>query len=210
MKNYLTTLLAGVLFISSPCSMAQQASESDCFFLNMECKARARINQRNAEQKRAEDEVRARYLEEKSRRDAEHEEAVRRSVEAARQRDAERAAAAAEKAESDRVKREIELAQWKENQARKQAALDAAHAAEMKRESAERATVERAASALKARCGDDYRTPRIGMTIERARECLGPMKMVGQLNRSEGVATQYRVGSVWLNVLQGHVIAWGK
>lgn len=46
---------------------------------------------------------------------------------------------------------------------------------------------------VKARCGNDYKNPRIGMNIERVKECIAPVKMVSQVNRADGVCYTYAI-----------------
>lgn len=65
-------------------------------------------------------------------------------------------------------------------------------------------------AALKAKCGEDYKNPQIGMSLLRVKECVAPVKLVSQINRVDGVASLYQYGSLWLNVMEGHVIAWGR
>jgi hypothetical protein len=57
-------------------------------------------------------------------------------------------------------------------------------------------------------CGEDFGMPRVGMTLDRARQCLGYAKLVGQVNRADGVASVYTNGRVQLVVMDGKVVAW--
>ena len=186
------------------------AKESQCFFLDRECQAIERIKQRKDDERRADAEIRERYLEKKAQRDAEYDEKMRLSVERAAQERREADLAKQEKVEADKLEQEQYLLQWKADQAKKQAALNAAHAHEEKRERSESKRRESVESEAKSRCGADYKTPRVGMTIDRVRACVGPVKVTGQVNRADGVATQYTYGSLWINVLHGYVISWGR
>lgn len=65
-------------------------------------------------------------------------------------------------------------------------------------------------AATKARCGTDYKNPTIGMRIERVKDCVAPVKLVSQINRADGVVSTFQDGSLWVNVMEGRVVAWGK
>ena len=198
-------------FAASPLLHAEvePTKESQCFFLDRECQAIERIKQRKDDERRADAEIRERYQQKKAQRDAEYDEKMRLSVERAAKERREADIAKQEKAEADKLEQEQYLQRWKADQAKKQAALDAAYANEEKRERSESKRRESVESEVKSRCGADYKTPRVGMTIDRVRACVGPVKVAGQVNRADGVATQYTYGSLWINVLHGYVIAWG-
>lgn len=87
--------------------------------------------------------------------------------------------------------------------AKTEAAYDRADRAAQKKQNAKVAEI-------KARCGDDYKNPQIGMLLARVKDCVAPVKLVSQINRADGVASLYQSGSLWLNVMQGKVVAWGK
>lgn len=87
---------------------------------------------------------------------------------------------------------------WDEANARKQSANIAAM---------QRSDEDVRAKAQKA-CGEDFGVPRVGMTLERAKQCLGYAKLVGQVNRADGVASVYTNGRVQLVVMDGKVVAW--
>lgn len=92
------------------------------------------------------------------------------------------------------------------NEAIKQSQLDAIDRATAERE-------HKAASreaALKASCGTDYKAPRIGMSIDRAQQCVTVMRVTGQLNRADGVITTYQGGGAYFHVMDGRIVAWGK
>lgn len=81
---------------------------------------------------------------------------------------------------------------------------DAADRAEAQRDNAAKA-------AAQARCGADYKAPRVGMPIARAQECVAPMRVAGQVNRADGVLTTYRSGSgAFFHVMNGLIVAWGR
>lgn len=81
---------------------------------------------------------------------------------------------------------------------------DAAERVEAQRDSAAKA-------AAQARCGADYKAPRIGMPIARAQECVAPMRVTGQVNRADGVLTTYRSGSgAFFHTMNGLIVAWGR
>jgi len=83
-------------------------------------------------------------------------------------------------------------------------------------EEIERAAADRekravtAANAIKAKCGDDYKSPKIGMSIDRVRACVTPVKMTAQLSRTDGVVTTYEGGGAYFHVMDGRVLGWGK
>lgn len=63
---------------------------------------------------------------------------------------------------------------------------------------------------LRAECGADFQAPRVGMTLARARRCVGDLVLFGQVNRSNGVASVYRAGPLYLTVLGGNIVAWAN
>jgi hypothetical protein len=109
-----------------------------------------------------------------------------RQREADKQRAAEARAAAA-----------VEEDYWKGQSKALQASLQAS----------ERAAERQEATARKV-CGADYGMPRIGMPLARARSCLGDTRLVGQVNRDDGVASVYTNGRVQLYVMADKVVAW--
>lgn len=62
----------------------------------------------------------------------------------------------------------------------------------------------------KAICGDDYKSMRVGMTLDRAKECVADFKLKGQINRADGVVSTYRAGPIYLHVMDGKIVSWGK
>ena len=101
-----------------------------------------------------------------------------------------------------------------EEQRKEQAARQAKSEADYERYKREEAKQEKRAAentrAKKERCGTDYGAPRIGMTIERAQDCVGNFKLVSQLNRADGVVSTYSSGRVHLHVMNGKVGAWER
>lgn len=74
-------------------------------------------------------------------------------------------------------------------------------------------TARRTATAIaagRAKCGDDYKNPKIGMSIDRVRACVTPVKLKGQLNRADGVVSTFVGGSAYFHVMEGRIISWGK
>lgn len=82
--------------------------------------------------------------------------------------------------------------------------------AEAKAESRASRQAATATGALKAKCGDDYKSPRIGMLIERVRACVTAVKMTAQLSRADGFVTTYEGGGAYFHVMDGRVLSWGK
>lgn len=64
--------------------------------------------------------------------------------------------------------------------------------------------------AIKDRCNADYKKPRIGMTIARAQDCVAKFRLTAELNRADGVVSTYEAGRTYLNVMDGHIVSWGK
>lgn len=65
-------------------------------------------------------------------------------------------------------------------------------------------------AALRAKCGDDYKAPRVGMQIARAKQCVTAMRMTGQINRADGIVTTYEGGNSFFHVMEGRIVAWGR
>ena len=79
-----------------------------------------------------------------------------------------------------------------------------------KREADETRRIATAVAAGKAKCGDDYKSPKIGMSIDRVRACVTPVKLKGQLNRADGVVSTFVGGNAYFHVMEGRIISWGK
>jgi len=115
-----------------------------------------------------------------------------------KKKDAELAERAARRAQRDQAERE-HLAVLEKQRAAQEAAEAAAdrHAAKLEAD-------------RKAKCNDDYKKPRVGMTIERVKECVSTaFKVAGQTNTGQGVVTTYRAPGGYLNVIDGKVVQWG-
>jgi hypothetical protein len=97
--------------------------------------------------------------------------------------------------ESSRLRREQFEQQQREEDARERASARAAAAEE---------------SRIKAMCGDDYRTPNVGMTLSRLQQCVGKPILRGQLNRADGIVSTYTIGRTVLHVMEGKVISWNR
>lgn len=72
---------------------------------------------------------------------------------------------------------------------------------------------KRAADVVQERkklCGDDYLTPKIGMSIERAQKCVGNFRLTSQLNRADGVVSTYSAVRTYLHVIDGRIVSWGR
>jgi hypothetical protein len=85
-----------------------------------------------------------------------------------------------------------------------------ARLAELEKTDPERArrTVERTA-ARKKTCGDDYRAPRIGMTLERAMQCVGQFRLATQSNRAGGMLSTYHSDALYIEEYGGRLVGWG-
>lgn len=134
----------------------------------------------------------------------------------------------AAKAEASRVENARVESQREADRAAEQARLKSEYAArkqadelalakrqqEFEREQAVQTANDRRAEArrtqVKQMCGADYMTPSIGMSIGRAKECLGRMKLTGQINRKDGVVSTYVGATGYLHVMDGRVVAWGR
>jgi preprotein translocase subunit SecD len=99
---------------------------------------------------------------------------------------------------------------WDEEQAAKKAELDKYLADQQRQEDREEARVRKIDEARRKACGDDYSNPRIGMTIQRAQQCVADFKLKGQINRADGVVSTYMAGHAYAHVMNGKIISWGK
>ncbi|EGI75896.1 hypothetical protein [Hylemonella gracilis] len=117
------------------------------------------------------------------------------------------------------TKSELEVAQAEQNRiaeekrraefAERQAALQAAQEQRRQELQAQRLANEKETDARQKECGGDYGTPRVGMSLERAKYCVGDLRLKGQVNRSDGVVSTYWAGKVYLHVMNGKVVSWG-
>lgn len=104
--------------------------------------------------------------------------------------------------------REAEAARQRAALQQVRARMDAEDKADARREAQQAAT----RTAAKASCGTDYLAPRIGMSIERARQCVSPsLQVTGQINRQDGVVTTYRTsGGATFHTMNGVIVAWTR
>ena len=133
----------------------------------------------------------------------EHEELVARNSEFEAQQKA-KEEAWQQKIDQQKAEREKEAAEAEDRQRKADEEWDRQDQSRQKKAAA-------AVAEKKKQCGDDYQTPKIGMAIERARQCVGNIKMTGQLNRADGVVSTYEIrGKLYLHVMNGRVVSWGK
>lgn len=85
---------------------------------------------------------------------------------------------------------------------------DEEHRRDLAAQAAEEAAQARQDAVLKKACGKDYMTPRIGMPIKRALQCLGQFRMSGQVNRKDGVLTTYVNDDAMLQAIDGKLVGW--
>lgn len=115
----------------------------------------------------------------------------------------------AEEQEKQR-QREQQQAEWQARRdAEKALALKAQEDQRAWEVASEKAAANRTAE-RKTACGDDYKNLQIGMTVNQMQQCVAPFKLVGQLNRADGVVSTYRSGSVYAHVMSGRVVSWSK
>jgi hypothetical protein len=108
------------------------------------------------------------------------------------------------------AKMEESYREQREEEASRQAANEAE---EKEYERQEQIKEQKIAAQIKARkvaCGDDYGTPRIGMSLERAQQCVGKFTLVSQLNKADGIVSTYEAGSMYLHVMDKKIVAWGR
>jgi len=107
------------------------------------------------------------------------------------------AAVADDAASPAELRQRAQMAADRENLRKQHAAID-----NMQREQdAVRAAAQKA-------CGADFGVPRVGMTLDRAKQCLGHARLTGQVNRKDGVASLYTNDRVQLIVMENKVVAW--
>lgn len=130
--------------------------------------------------------------------------------------------------QQDKERRQAEKSQVEESyraiaeeRAKKEAAIDAKWAEEKKQRLAEEAQEERAErdrqnkrnadiKSKKEICGADFGSPKIGMTFERAQQCVSKFRLSSQINRSDGVISMYSGGGFYINVMDGRIVAWTR
>jgi hypothetical protein len=209
MLKHIALFLSALFFSVSAVAQNEQTDikkESSCFFWDSVCIAKEKKRQQQIEQRQKEMEGFERYRQKK----AQQAEEARFKAEQAAQFQREMEERKQAEAEEERKKQEEKLERIRSENAKRKAEDEAEMAAAEKRDRAAQKTRDAAIADRKARCGSDYKTPRIGMTIERVQECVGAVTLSSQVNRSDGIVSIYTYGTLWLNVMDGRVIAWGK
>lgn len=140
-----------------------------------------------------------------------------RQIQRQGQRDAENLRIEEERKEQARIRQAAEKQRWNaaEEERRLQAEasqkrMAAESAAEEKQERIQAKKNADVVAAQKAQCGDDYRAPRIGMTLARAQQCVAKLRLTSEINRADGVVSTYTSGGMYLHVMQGKVVSWGR
>lgn len=129
-------------------------------------------------------------------------EAAERNAEQQRmqlEKDAEDRRLQAERAEAYRAQRELE-----------QAGARKAQQEQQDWEIAQERSAARLETKRKEECGQDYKAISIGMHIERAKRCVAPFKLIGQINRVDGVVSTYRSGEMYAHVMDQKIVSWGR
>ena len=116
---------------------------------------------------------------------------------------AEEKRAAEEKRRTEEAARQ---AAWEANQAKLNREMEAERIADEKARAAFSAKI----AARKAECGGDFQSPRIGMSLERAKHCVGDLKLKAQVNRSDGVLSTFVVGNLYVHVMNGKIVSWAR
>jgi len=60
------------------------------------------------------------------------------------------------------------------------------------------------------RCGADYKRMKVGMDLFTAQSCVADFKMTGQISTPNGVVSTYVGGNMFVNVVNGRVVSWGR
>lgn len=140
--------------------------------------------------------------------------------EAEAKKNAEAAALAAAKLENEALeRREAELAVKREERAKEAREQEAKREAQFEadRKETEALAVKEAAimAGVKKRCGKDFERVRVGMSLNRAKDCSTmPLYVAGQVNRQDGVMSAYKIpipGSYrnkYLYVMDNKIVAW--
>ncbi|WP_294376032.1 hypothetical protein [Pseudacidovorax sp.] len=150
-----------------------------------ECTLMLRSREERAAEKRAQEQARHRSAIEEAARDAD-----KRAAQEKRQSDLKAARAQSELEYKERQRLEDE--------------------AEGKRQATAERRAAEATADRRARCGSDYQSPKIGMSVDRVKECVTPVKMTSQINRADGIVSTYQGGGAYFHVMEGRVIAWGR
>jgi hypothetical protein len=70
--------------------------------------------------------------------------------------------------------------------------------------------VQAQAKARKAACGTDYLKPQIGMSIQRAQQCVGRFTYAGTTHTAQGNIATYLSRSTRLDVVNDKIMAWTR
>ena len=95
----------------------------------------------------------------------------------------------------------------RQKRAANKAVEDDRFAREEQKQQAKQAAIQ---SSLKSQCGDAYRRPSIGLSVEKFKLCVAPIREVGQLNRADGVVTTFQGSGYIVHAMSGRVIAWNR
>lgn len=173
--------------------------------------------------------IELREREEAAERDQRHRDVMKA---ADKQRADSRALEAARSAQAQEVRQgrqaesDAERAASDLQQAERTALIERKHAeqAAVNRELAEAASKEQAAAEAReerafarqraflkqkrAECGVDFQTPRLGMTLARARQCVGTLRLRSEAASFGDVTSIYSVGPYYLTTVNGRIVSW--
>lgn len=130
---------------------------------------------------------------------AANERAAKASVQAAEER-AQEAANQAERARQADIEAKAAAKAWAAADAERREAGDKA----LREIEAADQQHERRMAMLQRECGADFQAPRVGMTLARAKRCVGDLKLYGQ----NGTVSAYRAGSLVVRVVDGKLTKW--
>lgn len=206
------TLVTGLSVLCAATSFAAGEDLVNCTYVNGNgmdprvCTALRQVAARKAAQQAEAD---RRAAVERQDRAAQQSEAASQAT-TVRQRQAEqyerqRAQEAERQAQAD-----LRAAEWREKEAARKAEMAREQAIADKREAAQEKAAAEKLAALKARCGNDYKNPRVGMAIGRAQECVGRLKLTGEIKSTNGLVSIYEGSGIAAHVVDGKVVAWAK
>lgn len=98
------------------------------------------------------------------------------------------------------AKAKADAERWAAADAERRAAGDKAN----REQAAAEEQHERRMAQLQRECGADFQAPRVGMSLARAKRCVGDLKLYGQ----NGSVSAYRAGPLLLSVVGGKVTKW--
>ncbi len=161
------------------------------------------LRQKSAEDRAAKaDEVRRHeaFAAERAERERARAAAAQGSSERAAKAQAQAAADQAERDHQAKAKARADAERWAAADAERRAAGDKA----MRDIEAAEEQHDRRMAKLKRECGADFQAPRVGMSLARAKQCVGDLKLYGQ----NGAASSYRAGPLLVSVVDGKVAKW--